>query len=78
MLAMLVFAGLRIGELCALRWRDVDLAAGWLHTGSKTDAGRRGVKIRGALRDELLDAPRGPQDDRPGRLRVRHRHAAAG
>jgi integrase len=55
MLAVLVFAGLRINELCALRWRDVDLAAGWLHTGSKTDAGRdRIVKIRGALRDELL------------------------
>ena len=74
MLAVLVFAGLRINELCALRWRDVDLAAGWLHTGSKTDAGRdRVVKIRGALRDELLDAPRGPRIDRPGRLRVRHR-----
>ncbi len=55
MLTVLVFAGLRINELCALRWRDVDLAAGWLHTGSKTDAGRdRVVKIRGALRDELL------------------------
>jgi integrase len=55
MLAVLVFAGLRIGELCALRWRDVDLAAGWLTVGeAKTDAGRRRVKIRGALRDELL------------------------
>jgi integrase len=40
--------------LCKLRWRDVDLAAGWLTVGeSKTDAGRRYVKIRGALRDEL-------------------------
>jgi len=47
MLAVLTFAGLRINELCALRLRDVDLAAGWLHTGSKTDAGRRRVKIRG-------------------------------
>ena len=47
-LAVPVFAGLRINELCARRWRDVDLAAGWLHTGSKTDAGRdRVVKIRG-------------------------------
>ncbi|HYM55491.1 MAG TPA: site-specific integrase [Solirubrobacteraceae bacterium] len=55
MLTTLTFAGLRIGELCALRWRDVDLAAGWLHVGeSKTDAGRRRVKLRGALRDELL------------------------
>jgi integrase len=52
--AVLVLAGLRIGELCALRWRDVDLAGGWLHTGSKTDAGWRQVKIRGALRDILL------------------------
>jgi integrase len=52
--ATLLFAGLRIGELCALRWRDVDLAAGWLTVqDSKTDAGRRRVKIRGALRDEL-------------------------
>ena len=42
MLAVLVYAGLRIGELCALRWRDVDLAGGWLHTGSKTDAGSTG------------------------------------
>jgi integrase len=54
MIATLTFAGLRIGELCSLRWRDVDLAAGWLTVGeSKTDAGCRRVKIRGALRDEL-------------------------
>jgi integrase len=30
MLAVLTFAGLRISELLALRWRDVDLATGWL------------------------------------------------
>ncbi len=55
MIATLVFAGLRIGELCALRWRDVDLAGGWIHVGdAKTDAGRRRVKIRAALRDELV------------------------
>lgn len=55
MLTTLTFAGLRISELSALRWRDLDLAAGWLHVGeSKTDAGRRRVKLRGALRDELL------------------------
>jgi integrase len=55
-LATLTFAGLRIDEMCALRWRDVDLAAGWLTIrDSKTDAGtQRRVKIRGALRDELL------------------------
>src|SRR5437764_10684805 len=39
MIAILTFAGLRTGELCALRWRDVDLAGGWLRVGeSKTDA----------------------------------------
>ena len=54
-IATLTFAGLRIGELCALRWRDVDLANGWLQVGdAKTDAGRRRVKLRGGLRDELL------------------------
>lgn len=63
MIATLTFAGLRIGELCALRWRDVDLAGGWLHVGeAKTDAGRRRVKVRGALRDELL-ALRGRHQD---------------
>lgn len=52
--ATLTFAGLRIGELTALRWRDVDLAAGWLTVGeSKTGAGRRRVKIRAALLGEL-------------------------
>jgi integrase len=53
-LATLMFAGLRIGELCGLRWRDVDLAGGrlWV-TDAKTDAGVRKVEIRGALRDEL-------------------------
>jgi integrase len=66
--ATLTFAGLRIGELCALRWRDVDLANGWLRVGeAKTDAGRRRVKVRGALRDELLAVrartARGAADD---------------
>lgn len=65
MLATLVFAGLRISELCSLRWRDVDLAQGWLTVGeAKTDAGRRRVRIRGALRDELL-AVRGRHQDAP-------------
>ena len=55
LLATLVFAGLRIGELCALRWRDVDLAGGRMRVGqSKTDAGVRDVELLPALRDELL------------------------
>ena len=64
-LATLVFAGLRIGEFLNLRWRDVDLAGGWLTVGeSKTDAGRRKVKIRPVLRDELLAHK--PLDANPG------------
>jgi integrase len=55
-LATLIFAGLRISEFLALRWRDVDLAGGWLTVGqAKTDAGRRKVKIRPVLRDVLTE-----------------------
>src|SRR4051812_32327365 len=37
------------------RWHDVDLASGWLHVhGTKTYSADRRVKVRGALRDELL------------------------
>lgn len=53
-LAVLVFAGLRISEMLELRWRDVDLANGRLTVReSKTAAGERKVRIRGALREEL-------------------------
>jgi integrase len=55
LVATLVFAGLRIGEACSLRWRDVDLAAERLTVGrAKTDAGVREVDVLPALRDELL------------------------
>jgi integrase len=55
MLATLVLAGLRIGELLGLRWRDVDLTAGRIIVrASKTDAGVRTVDMLPALRDELL------------------------
>jgi integrase len=65
MIAVLVFAGLRVGELLALRWRDVDMAGGWMYVEeSKTDAGRRRIKIRGALQAELV--------------RVRERHPESG
>ena len=54
LLATLVFAGLRIGELTALRWRDVNLAADLITIrGSKTDAGLRQIDVLPALRDEL-------------------------
>lgn len=59
MLATLVFAGLRLGEALALRWRDVDLAGGWLRVkqdgDGKTEAATREVKIRPVLREVLAD-----------------------
>ncbi|MGH2916438.1 MAG: tyrosine-type recombinase/integrase [Solirubrobacteraceae bacterium] len=58
-LATLVFAGLRIGELCELRWRDVDLTAGRLTVrASKTDAGVRRVEMLPVLGEQLAKLPR--------------------
>jgi integrase len=52
--ATLAFARLRIGELLALRWRDVNLARGTIAVrDSKTGAGIRTVNIVPMLRDEL-------------------------
>jgi integrase len=54
LLSALTFAGLRIGEALALRWSDVDLAAGRLRVrAAKTDAGVREVDLLPTLRDEL-------------------------
>jgi integrase len=59
------YAGLRCGELMALRWCDVDLATGELHVersydpkarlmvAPKSQAGRRRVPIAGVLRGHL-------------------------
>lgn len=57
LVAVLVLAGLRISEACALRWRDVDLATGRLTVrhGSKTAAGQRHIDLLPLLRDELLE-----------------------
>lgn len=54
MIAVLMFAGVRISEACSLRWRHVDLAAGRIRVpGTKTDAAVRGVIMMPILRDEL-------------------------
>ncbi|MHB8694810.1 MAG: tyrosine-type recombinase/integrase, partial [Solirubrobacteraceae bacterium] len=68
MLATLLFAGLRLGELTALRWRDVDLAANRITVvESTTDAGTmRTVDLLPVLRDELAE------------YKASSRHAAAG
>jgi integrase len=65
--ALAWYAGLRLGEVRALRWEDVDLAAGELHvrqawcnrtkqtTAPKTEASLRTVPIVGELRRILLE-----------------------
>lgn len=54
LVATLTFAGLRIGELLALTWRDVNLATGCIHVrAAKTQAGVRTVDLQPELRDEL-------------------------
>jgi len=54
LLSTLIFGGVRIGEALALRWRDVDLAAGRMRiSDSKTDAGIRQVDLLPVLREEL-------------------------
>lgn len=65
--ALAVYAGLRRGEIMALRWEDVDLAAGvirversWdaparVFVEPKSRAGWRKVPIAGVLRDILLE-----------------------
>jgi integrase len=66
--ATALYAGLRRGELMALRWEDVDLAGavirierayddkGHVEVEPKSRAGRRTVPIVGALRDVLLES----------------------
>src|SRR3954470_17830235 len=55
LLATLAFSGLRVGELLALRWADVNLASGKIRwRESKTSAGVRTVDVQPELRDELL------------------------
>jgi len=54
LIATLTFAGLRMGEALALRWRDVDLERGTIVVkAAKTDAGIRSVNVLPILNDEL-------------------------
>jgi integrase len=65
--ALALYAGLRRGELMALRWEDVDLASGiirversWddkarVFVEPKSRAGRRRVPVAGVLRDLLVE-----------------------
>lgn len=65
-LATLTLAGLRIGELIDLRWRDVNLADGRLTVrASKTDAGVRRIDLLPVLASELraLRAKVKPESD---------------
>ncbi len=53
-IATLLLAGPRAGELCNLRWRDIDLADGRISIGrSKTQAGLREIVLLPLLRDNL-------------------------
>jgi integrase len=55
LLAVLVFAGLRIDEALSLRWCQVSLPSRTMRVGSKTDAGHRTIDLLPVLVDELLE-----------------------
>jgi polyisoprenyl-teichoic acid--peptidoglycan teichoic acid transferase len=61
--AVCAFAGLRVSEALALRWQDVDFAAGMLHVpGTKTAASKQPVPMTSDLVAEL----RAHRDRHPG------------
>ena len=41
---IMLFAGLRLNELCALRWSDIDLGGGWIHVQNFVDFYHRNDK----------------------------------
>jgi integrase len=67
LIATLAFAGLRLGELLALYWHDVDLDRGTIRVRqAKTDAGVRIVHVLPILRRELVEY-RGRLEPSPNR-----------
>lgn len=77
--ATALYAGLRLGELRALRWRDVDFKAGVIHVrrswdaregeiAPKSEAGKRKVPMPQALRAHLTARRREAPSDKPDAL----------
>jgi len=77
MIWLLGSAGLRVGEACALRWRDVDLEAGWVlvRRAFKEDGGK--FYVGTPKDDDKRDVPLMPQSVAVLRLH-RKRSPAAG
>jgi len=80
------YAGLRRGELRALRWSDIDLETSVIHVSrgwdaiegeqvTKSAAGKRRVPILGPLAAGVFAAPRGPPSSAPARAQRRCRRA---
>jgi integrase len=69
LLATLLFAGLRVGELIALRWRDIDLAGKRIMVRpSKADDGISEVELLPVLHDELTTYKAGALRTAPEQL----------
>ena len=67
---------MRIGELLDLRWRDVDLTAGWITVrAAKTHAGVRQVDMLPTLRDEMLGLKAAARRAQPNELLFGTSHA---
>jgi integrase len=65
--ATMIGSGLRVGEACALDWRDVNLATGTITVRTaKTDAGTRQVDLPAGLVDELRGWKARTPHNRPG------------
>jgi integrase len=69
LLATMILAGLRVGELTSLSWRHVDLAGAKLRVAeAKTEAGVRVVDISPMLLDELKAHKANARDSEPNAL----------